>query len=70
MSDTLINSGRITEFVPVIDSQGTESTVSLQPGGRMTLSVGHRVAPTYKAEAHPKVFLNGEAMTQPTAQGD
>lgn len=71
MSDILINAGRTTEFVPIIDSQGAEETVSLQPGGRLTLSVDKRVAPKYRAEAHPYVFLNGTVMTQPTsAQGE
>lgn len=62
MSFKLINTGSVVEYVPVIGPDGKEATVSLQPGGKLSLGVGTSVSPKYTAEAHPKVYLNGAPM--------
>jgi hypothetical protein len=63
LSDTLINTGKMAMFVDVLEPDGkTVDTITLQPGGKLTLPAGYTVHPEFIAAQHPKVFLNGKSL--------
>lgn len=64
MTDKLINAGPTVAYIPVISPTGAEEVTPLQPGGKLTLPLGYKVAPSFASEVHPKIHLNGKALTQ------
>jgi len=62
MAEKLLNMGPVSVPIPVVNGDGARDTVTLQPGGRLTLPLGYKVDPGFAAAGHPKVYVNGTPM--------
>lgn len=58
MSVLIQNQGSHVEYVNVVSGSGEKDVVTVQPGGRVDLPRGYRVAPTTVVVAHIKVTGN------------